>query len=310
MRFQPIRWSFTFAVAGLLCYGPLLLAQTDDPTETKKIELTPAQIRAALNKKVALDFESTSLNEAIAHLRGKTKLPFTLDTPQLGNLGLNDGGNNNPQPPGGVTFRLQGTKVPVRVALRKMLEPYNLGFAIVGDCIFISTEEQAAYRQFTQRVNVDAQGVALSRVLQQLADETGVNVLIDQRVEKQAERTVTAQFDDVPVDSAVRLVSEVANLKALQVDNVLLITTPEHAAKIRQEEIEDRGITPNEATGGTSGRAVVAPAGVVGPARPGAIQPPPAPFPPVGAPLIQPPFGPRVVAPAPTAKLSKARLSR
>jgi hypothetical protein len=299
MRFQPIRWSFTFAVVGLLCYGPLLLAQSDDPTETKKIEMTPCQIRAALNKKVTLDFESTSLNEAIAHLRGKTKLPFIVDEPQLNGMDLNNGGNN--LPPGlAVSFKLQGTKVPVRVALRKMLEPYNLGFAIVGDTVLISTEEQAAYRQFTQRVNVDAQGMTLSKVLQQLADETGVNVLIDQRVEKQAERSVTAQFDDVPVDSAVRLVSEVASLKAIQVDNVLLITTPEHAARIRQEELEDRNMAPDSATGGSYGRAVVAPAGVVGPARPGAMprfQGPPAPLPPVGAPVVQPPFSPRVVAP-------------
>jgi len=310
MRFQPIRWSFTFALVGLLSYGPLLLAQADKPTAATKSDLTPAQIRAALNAKITIDFESTSLNEAIAHLRTKTKIPFTIDAPLLNNLGLNDAGNN-PQPQG-PTFKLQGTKVPVRVALRKMLEAFNLGFAIVGDSVFISTEEQAAMRQFTQRVNVDAQGVALSKVLQRMADETGVNVLIDQRVEKQAERTVTAQFDDVPVDSAVRLVCEVASLKAMQVDNVLLITSPGHAAKIRKEEAEDRATPPNGANyGGSTGRAVVAPAGVVGPARPGFAPPPPAAFPPIGAPLVQPPLVPRgLVTPVTSAKLSKVRLSR
>ena len=134
----------------------------------------------------------------------------------------------------------------------------------------------------------------MSKVLQQLADETGVNVVIDQRVEKQAERAVVAQFDDVPIDSAVRLVSEVVSLKAMQVDNVLLITTPEHAAKIRQEEAEDRATSQSGlGSGGTGGRAVVSPAGVVGPARPGAFPVPP----PVGAPPVVAPFGPRVGAP-------------
>jgi len=292
MRTQPFYWSFTFAVVGLLCYGPLLWAQAEKQAATKKCEPAAAQIRTALNKKVTVDFETPSLSDAIAHLRAKTKLSFTLDTPLLNNLGLNDEGNNPPQ--GGPTFRLKGTNVPVRVVLRKMLEPYNLGFAIVGDSVFISTDEQAAYRQFTQRVNVDAQGVALAKVLQQLADETGVNVLIDQRVEKRAERAVTAQFADVPIDSAVRLVAEVVSLKAMQVDNVLLITTPDHAAKIRREELEDRSITPNGAgSGGTSNRAVVAPAGVVGPARPGV-----APSPPAVAPPVLAPFGPRVGAPS------------
>jgi hypothetical protein len=303
MRFQPIYWSFTFALVGLLSYGPLLLAQEEGPSTSKSCEVTAAQIRASLNKKTSLDFESASLGEAVAHLRSKTRIPFTLDTPLLNNLGLNDVGNNNLQAP---TFRLKGTNVPVRLALRKMLEPYNLGFAIVGDSVFISTEEQAAYRQFTQRVNVDVQGIPLAKVLQQLADETGVNVLIDQRVEKQAERVVTAQIDDVPVDSAVRLVTEVVNLKAMQVDNVLLITTPEHASKIRQEEAEDRTSSGGGlGTGGSSGRAVVAPAGVVGPARPGAF-----PVPPVVEPPAVAPFGPRIRAPINTTKLTKIRVSR
>jgi hypothetical protein len=299
MRLQPIYWSFTFALVGLLCYGPLLLAQDDEPAPVKQGEMSAGQIRAALNQKVTLDFESTSLSEVVAHLRTKTKIPFTLDTPLLNNLGLIDGGNN-PQPQG-PTFRLKAKNVPVRQALRRMLEPFSLGFAVVGEGVFISTEEQVSFRQFTQRVSVDAQGVALSKVLQQLADQTGVNVMIDQRVEKQAERSVTAQFDDVPVDSAVRLVSEVANLKAMQVDNVLLITTPENAEKIRREEIEDRATSPNgPGYGGPGGRAVIAPAGVVGPARPGMLQPPP-----VAAPPFVAPFGPRVLAPATSLTRSK-----
>jgi hypothetical protein len=299
MRFQPIYWSFTIALVALLSYGPLLLAQDKGQEEPKKCELTAAQIRAALNKKASLDFESTSLAEAVAHLRAKTKIPFTLDTPLVNNLGLIDGGNNNLQAP---TFVLKGSNVSVRAALRKMLEPYNLGFAIVGDSVYISTEEQAAYRQFTQRVNVDAQATPLTRVLQQLADETGVNVLIDQRVEKQAERAISAQFDDVPVDSAVRLVSEVANLKAMQVDNVLLITTPENAAKIRQEEAETNATSGgNSGPGGVSGRAVVAPAGVVGSSRPGAFPAPPVAVPP---PAVVP-FGPRVGAPLTTLTRTK-----
>jgi hypothetical protein len=292
MRLQSIYWSFTFALVGLLCYGPLLLAQEEEPAPSKKCELTAGQIRAALSEKVTLDFESASLSEAVAHLRTKTKIPFVLDTPLLNNLGLIDGGNN-PQPQG-PTFRLKATNMPVRLALRRMLEPYSLGFAVIGEGVFISAEEQVAFRQFTQRVSVDAQGVSVSKVLRQLADETGVNVMIDQRVEKQAEREITAQFDDVPVDSAVRLVSEVASLKAMQVDNVLLITTPEHAEKIRHEEIEDRALSANgPGYGGSGGRAVVAPAGVVGPARPGMVQPPPVGVPP---PIVAP-FGPRVSAP-------------
>jgi hypothetical protein len=288
MLFQPLRWSFTFAVVSLLCFGPMLMAQSA-ATKQRKDDLSPAQIREALKQNITLDYESNSIQDAIAHLRSKTKIPFTLDPQSLANLGMNDNGNNVVQqisvsPP---TFRLKVVNTPVRIALRKMLAPFNMRFAILGDSVLIASDEQIAYRQFSQCVDVDTQAEPLAKVLQKLSEETGINVMIDQRVERQAERAVTARFEDVPIDIAVRLVCEVVNLKVMKLANLLLVTTPENAWKLRQEEADDR----DASQGGPNppyGPPVVPPAGGMGPGRGIFPAPPPVVAPPLGAPLVQP----------------------
>ncbi|HVS35422.1 MAG TPA: sigma-70 family RNA polymerase sigma factor [Gemmataceae bacterium] len=77
----------------------------------------------------------------------------------------------------------------------------------------------------------------LPRALQQLARASGMNVVVDPRAltEDGAKLKVTVQFANVPVDSAVRILANMADLQALRIDNVLYVTTAKRAAQLQAE---------------------------------------------------------------------------
>jgi hypothetical protein len=60
-------------------------------------------------------------------------------------------------------------------------------------------------------------------------------LLVDPRVSKEAQSPVTLQLDDVPLETAVRLMAEVSGLKAVRMGNVLFVTNKANAAELRAE---------------------------------------------------------------------------
>jgi type II secretory pathway component HofQ len=77
--------------------------------------------------------------------------------------------------------------------------------------------------------------VELASALRQVAHDAGVNVILDTRVDKDLSSKVTLQLEDVPLETAVRLLSEMANLKPVRVGNVLFVTSKENANELRQD---------------------------------------------------------------------------
>jgi hypothetical protein len=95
------------------------------------------------------------------------------------------------QPPTRVNIDLKD--VPLRVALRRVLDPYGLDYAVVGDTVVVSTEEGAAAQQLRQHVSVDFDGVELSDALRRLARDTGAQLVQDPRAQKEESTKVTLQ---------------------------------------------------------------------------------------------------------------------
>ena len=50
-------------------------------------------------------------------------------------------------------------------ALRTILAPYNLSFAVIGDAVVVTTEDAATVRQMRQHVRVDLSKVELGAAL-------------------------------------------------------------------------------------------------------------------------------------------------
>ena len=89
--------------------------------------------------------------------------------------------------------------------------------------------------QLRQRVSVDCDGTAFAAAAKQLAADTGANVVVDPRLGDKANKAVTLKLDDVPLETAVRLLAEVADLRAVRMSNVLFVTTPEKAKALRKD---------------------------------------------------------------------------
>ena len=61
-------------------------------------------------------------------------------------------------------------------------------------------------------------------------------MVLDARTEKKVEVEVTARLRNVPAQTAVRLLADMAGLEAVWVNNVLYVTTPENAAKLEKSK--------------------------------------------------------------------------
>jgi hypothetical protein len=80
----------------------------------------------------------------------------------------------------------------------------------------------------------------LECVLEDLADLTGVSVIVDGRTKEKIRTPVTARFhNDVPLREALRMVTESAELKLVILPGGLFVTTPAHA-----ELLERNGNAP------------------------------------------------------------------
>jgi type II secretory pathway component GspD/PulD (secretin) len=184
-----------------------------------------AKLRAALAETADVVFEDKSLVEVAEYFKNKLKAEVRYDPAVLAGLGIDPAAIQ-------YTVKLRGGKV--RDGLKAALAPANLSYAVVGGSIYVGPEEHVIHQQMRQRVSVDGEATTLSAVLKALADETGANVVVDPRVEAKAQQAaVKLKLDDVPLETAVRLVVEVAGFATVRMNNVLFVTTEERADRLR-----------------------------------------------------------------------------
>jgi len=224
------RWLPAAVLACLVFVISAGAAPAPGPTTDPKKGETPAEkINKALDETGDFTIENGTLQSALTDIAEKGKFNLVLDRFTLLNqLGIDP---NNAQFP----VNLKLTNVKTRTALRSVLAQYNLGYAVIGDTVVVTMEEQATHRQLKQRVTVDLDKTPASAAFKQLSRETGTNLLVDSRLAKEAQTPVTLQIDDVPLDTAVRLISEMAALKVVRVGNVLFITNKATAQEMRQD---------------------------------------------------------------------------
>jgi RNA polymerase sigma factor (sigma-70 family) len=76
----------------------------------------------------------------------------------------------------------------------------------------------------------------LEDALRELAQITECNIVLDARAGEAAQTPVSSNLANVPVDTAVRVLADMANLELVRLDNVLYVTTRENAARLRKEQ--------------------------------------------------------------------------
>jgi hypothetical protein len=230
------------------------------------------------------------LAEVLKHLQEKTGVPINLDPAVLENMGVDPN-----SPPGGAAaqVKVKATNEKARQVLRKLLNVYELSYVILEDAVLVTWDDAATARQYLQRVNVAVENVPFKKAVRDLAKKHGINLLIDPKMLKQADAAVSLELDNTSLETAIRMLAELADLKPARMGNVMFITSDERAKKIREEEQHqfDNPLNPTASAASMRGMMM---GGAAAPIRmqQGIIGVAPAPPPAAAAPLpVIPPAG-------------------
>lgn len=90
----------------------------------------------------------------------------------------------------------------------------------------------------------------LEQALKTLASRAAFSVILDARVGDKAKTPVTAALKNVPLDTAVRLLADMADLRSVLIDNTLYVTSPENADRLEAEQTRRRIGVFGEVPGG------------------------------------------------------------
>lgn len=213
-----------FAVA-VLAAPPAVPAAAPVPAAPAKADNPMAAARKALDEVGDMNYQARTLTDVIADVKEKAKVAVILDN-QVYNFGL------DPNQP---TVNVNLKQVKLKDGLKQVLAPYNLKFGLTQEGLYISSEEGLIAKQLRQRVSVDCDGTEFAAAVKQLAADTGTNLVVDPRLGDKAKKAVTLKLDDVPLESAVRLLAEVADLRAVRTSNVLFVTTTDKAKDFKDD---------------------------------------------------------------------------
>jgi hypothetical protein len=237
---------------GLLCClpgaktaSPVSIAHSaaDDDGDSKASGA--AEIARRLASPVSLDDRiDTSFHEAIQFMEQKYGLTILVDQSAFENdLGLPDVGSRN-------VSLAKMRDVRLSTVLQKLSAQVNGAYLVKADHVSIVPQprleaivwgpaEMADTLSGVPRTQMPLvctvfENKPLDAVLKELVDATGVSVVLDsRRAGDQAKAEVTATLLNAPLDTAVRILANQAELEAVRLDNVLYVTTADNAATLK-----------------------------------------------------------------------------
>jgi hypothetical protein len=141
----------------------------------------------------------------------------------------------------GATYLLRADGIEITTGDRLMQEVWGITYA--GPLLPL------ANASFEKRPLEDA--------LRELADATDFTILVDAQAAEKARTPVTARLANVPLDTAVRLLADMADMRSFLVANTLYVTTRTKAAALEKQEKQWR--EENEQSGPRVGAGRLAP---------------------------------------------------
>jgi hypothetical protein len=138
-----------------------------------------------------------------------------------------------------IHFKGLPPKTTVMYLLRQALKqlPVKTAFVVrAGKVDIVPQSRTSKEYMLNQTFHVDFKDRPLALALEELSDLTGVSIVIDARAKQKAQSPATARFhDDVALQDAVRMLTEMAELKIVYLVTGIYITTPEHANVMQKE---------------------------------------------------------------------------
>jgi hypothetical protein len=138
-------------------------------------------------------------------------------------------------------------KVTLEHVLKKILSrlptPSGATYLFRGNTIEITTRKAAAKEVLGSAelplpplVTKKIEKRVLSDALDDVSKLTGVSVVLDVSEAETAKKPVSAKFMNVPIDTAVKLLADMADLGTIRLDNALYVTTRDKAKALRKEQ--------------------------------------------------------------------------
>jgi hypothetical protein len=120
-------------------------------------------------------------------------------------------------------------------------------YVVRGDHLEITSTKQMRPREWTgemrdllvPRVQLEFDGETLEEALREVSDSIGVNVVLDGREADKGKKPVKLTLNEVPADTALRLLADMAGLRPVVMDNVFYITSAKNALDIEAEMKKD-----------------------------------------------------------------------
>ncbi|MBY0522918.1 MAG: sigma-70 family RNA polymerase sigma factor [Gemmataceae bacterium] len=227
---------------------------------------------------VQVDYDKQSLAEVLHDLAAETRIDVVID-PRVADKAR-------------VPVTLTLNNVFLDTTLNVLMEMSELDWVWMDKIVYVTTKENAKLRRDkakalqeeraklsalnqaplapaappmeppVKRVDVSVNQQPLNDVLQNLANANGINVVIDAGVGDKAKRLVTATLNSVPLETAVRLLADMGDLRPVLLDGVFYVTTREKA-KALQDQSPPKESKPAAAS--TADPALPRPAAVLPP---------------------------------------------
>lgn len=122
---------------------------------------------------------------------------------------------------------------------------FAMGFLLAwalshGSILGAQEEARASYEPPAARhvcqLATAVRDVAAGQALRDLARSAGLGLVLDPRIESATRQKITLDLDKVPVETALRLIAEIVDLKTVRLGNVVFVTDPARAERMRREE--------------------------------------------------------------------------
>jgi hypothetical protein len=237
----------------LLVSAPCSASAQDLAKQPGKKPATPTKPAALLTELLdTADLQQPlTLKEALIHLyeqlnaRG-LELPLLVDSDAFK--------EENPDAPDVYETQIRFPPVPKRITVAQFLRhvlsriPTGNGtFLLFGDHIEVTTFQRASAEvRLQQPVLASFDNRKLSDVLRELSEMTATSIIIDKRAGDKEDRIVSATFrNEVSLAGALRVLTEMADLKAVVLEGTIFVTTPQHAKALREEKLQmDEQLSP------------------------------------------------------------------
>jgi len=220
---------FLVAIAIVLAANFEASAQKSSSPRVRETDALMRVLDEAINIKDLKDGASIASLEEWAQARGK-ELPIFIDMKAFQDEGSQAVFKGEIPPP-----KLLGLPRRMRVGdlLQVMVAQFEEESTLLvrKGRVEITTKKAASRENLLKQTFVasfDLQPLEL--VLEDLADISGVTVIVDGRAKDKIRTSVTARFrNDVPLRDALRMLTESAELKLVILPGGLFVTTPAHA---------------------------------------------------------------------------------